>query len=978
MKKMLVLAAAILSVLVLAGMAPKKMIRHGLMSRPTVAAPTNVSATFNGTTTNSITWTASATPNVTYHVMRSFGGQMTEIGTTSGTSYNDTHIVSSSHHYYHIAAVSDVNGKWSSYASDDVRPVAVTDCGRLPYYYIWFADPPQIGNGVGQWTTTQRNTAIASLASHDAVVLGPFMFEDLSEETFYTNFVDDIRAINPDEAVFCYIHPWQIPPDAAQLEPSTHPYRAILSYCSSLTAGADTAGFARNVYHEVIRGKDYPGVRMVNYTRTGMADRVAKLWVDRLEEIGAATGFDADNVGVFVDDASKQVEYYDYWSRAPGGTYTDVDLIVDADQDGTVYASDADERLAFRQYILDFVTALRREFGERGMSRRLVMLNTDLGQATSVDASAQLILDQVDGVLHEAGNRWPPGSGAADSTWARNLLQFGRINYSQLDPPLNVFGFYADSNSTYQSEVLALATDGWATNEEMNHSPTFPKTAPRRLTSKATLPALQGVSYANGSIDTIWADCGTVDARLRLARTNSGSESSLWAYLITSGNDTISRGGGWIRKQSSSPPPSAPVADFTVNGTSLCLGSMADFDDQSTNTPTSWSWSFGDGQTSTAQDPSHEYSSAGTYTVTLQATNSAGSDTETKTGYITVGECSVSITGTHSPDDIFDDGEFVIVDGTGFGTKTNAAPLQFDDFEEGTDGTVLVSTSGTNHWNSIGSNMGASLPQYWPHYEHDAARLGNMGLLCDFSSPVSTCQFAYNDVNAYPNGYYLDFWIRYFHTGNLARSWKPWDTWGGTNFASAPQIDWHGDCDGSLKAAAALADNTGWELYNNNVSSDTSFTGSFHHVQVVLRYNSPYTVNNGILKIYLDCVPIFDSVNRKIVTSNGVHTTSIDLGYYLTLDQQAPGSGCLTPRGSPAAVWWDDVYVDGPQARIELGDDSNYDSCTVREIQIPSAWSSTSATFNVRWGAVYDASKAYLFVTDDMGHTSAGYQVYHN
>jgi len=51
--------------------------------------------------------------------------------------------------------------------------------------------------------------------------------------------------------------------------------------------------------------------------------------------------------------------------------------------------------------------------------------------------------------------------------------------------------------------------------------------------------------------------------------------------------------------------------------------------------PTSWLWDFGDGSTSTEQNPVHTYESEGAFTVKLTATNSAGSDTETKTDYIT-------------------------------------------------------------------------------------------------------------------------------------------------------------------------------------------------------------------------------------------------------------------------------------------------------------------------------------------------------
>src|SRR5439155_82 len=58
----------------------------------------------------------------------------------------------------------------------------------------------------------------------------------------------------------------------------------------------------------------------------------------------------------------------------------------------------------------------------------------------------------------------------------------------------------------------------------------------------------------------------------------------------------------------------------------------------STGTPTSWAWDFqNDGSVdSTQQNPQFTYSAPGSYTVKLTATNTAGSNTTTKVGYITV------------------------------------------------------------------------------------------------------------------------------------------------------------------------------------------------------------------------------------------------------------------------------------------------------------------------------------------------------
>lgn len=84
---------------------------------------------------------------------------------------------------------------------------------------------------------------------------------------------------------------------------------------------------------------------------------------------------------------------------------------------------------------------------------------------------------------------------------------------------------------------------------------------------------------------------------------------------------------------------SAPVAAFSADQTTVCQGTQINFTDASTNTPTGWTWDFGDGSpTSSTQNPSYTYPTAGTYTVTLTATNASGSDDEVKTNYITIND----------------------------------------------------------------------------------------------------------------------------------------------------------------------------------------------------------------------------------------------------------------------------------------------------------------------------------------------------
>ncbi len=84
-----------------------------------------------------------------------------------------------------------------------------------------------------------------------------------------------------------------------------------------------------------------------------------------------------------------------------------------------------------------------------------------------------------------------------------------------------------------------------------------------------------------------------------------------------------------------------PVVDFSFSPTEPMVGDEVTFTAKVTDpatpplTPYTYAWNFGDGATSAVENPKHAYTAAGTYTVTLEVTNSRG-ETGKATKTITV------------------------------------------------------------------------------------------------------------------------------------------------------------------------------------------------------------------------------------------------------------------------------------------------------------------------------------------------------
>ena len=174
-------------------------------------------------------------------------------------------------------------------------------------------------------------------------------------------------------------------------------------------------------------------------------------------------------------------------------------------------------------------------------------------------------------------------------------------------------------------------------DKEVETEGTAPVTAFTGNPKNGTAPLIVNFTDQSTNSPTIWQwDFGDGGTSMQQNPVHTYNAAGAYTVKLTATNNygaDAEEKAGYIVVSSAGV---APVAAFSANPVSGTEPLTVSFTDQSANSPTSWQWDFGDGGTSLQQNPVHTYNSAGTYTVQFTATNSSGSDTETKNDYITV------------------------------------------------------------------------------------------------------------------------------------------------------------------------------------------------------------------------------------------------------------------------------------------------------------------------------------------------------
>ncbi len=332
---------------------------------------------------------------------------------------------------------------------------------------------------------------------------------------------------------------------------------------------------------------------------------------------------------------------------------------------------------------------------------------------------------------------------------------------------------------------------------------------------------------------------------------------------------------------------------------------------------------------------------------------------------------NATITGTIA------DGETITISGgSGFGA-TGPTVLVFDDFEGGSNESAIstaVNGATVNRWNYIGA-----IP---PFYSNSYAHSGSLSECSDWSSDGAEEGSRFVGIHGTSfSVVYFSFWA-YLPTnrnipgtnGGLGANFKVYhiytDPYPSNNYASQILTDDLPDPSSSATHPIGTVNDDG----NGKISYGWGEPpGCIWTKGRWVRWEV-YAVadrTDGLIQQWQ-----MDSANARAawgspspltgptVNSTGQTWTAIDFPYY--------GRGDTNSQ-----TYYDDIYVatgSGARARVEIGNNATYSSCTNLTVCTPTSWSDTSITATVRGGS-FTSGTAYLFVTDASGVTSAGKEI---
>ena len=322
------------------------------------------------------------------------------------------------------------------------------------------------------------------------------------------------------------------------------------------------------------------------------------------------------------------------------------------------------------------------------------------------------------------------------------------------------------------------------------------------------------------------------------------------------------------------------------------------------------------------------------------------------------------------------DGEQITILGGPFGTKGNAAPVIFTDFNEGIAETAVDSLESVHGWRSWGA--GDDDPA---RYSNEALR-DSEGMNCRFIYPDRISGSGLSDdmvqdgldIDA-GDRVYLSMYIWSTYTGCQVegvdpQQWKIFRFSHGNNGYPALVFLWHGaglTPPGTSKVFSYQGSGGGGEDEARYLPGETPAPiETWWHFEIEAQVSSGPGQSDGVSRAWYNGELRVDESDWTYLhpddDPNDVWNW-IMIGQYI---QRPPWE---------YVVRYDDVYIDKSWARVVLADSPNWNNSTHRELQIPTSWNSNAISVTVNSGTFQPGQTAYLFVVDPDGQRIGGEEV---
>lgn len=308
-------------------------------------------------------------------------------------------------------------------------------------------------------------------------------------------------------------------------------------------------------------------------------------------------------------------------------------------------------------------------------------------------------------------------------------------------------------------------------------------------------------------------------------------------------------------------------------------------------------------------------------------------------------------------------GETITISGSGFGSRSNATPFYWSDFESATVGQNALQ-AGLDDLGTDGQGL--------PYVRNDLALSGTKSLRMDYLQNKDSMfpRVGKNGLNA--TEVYVSVWTYWKRTaGNGGAPFIFKLVRGGTNpaYSGVPRFyetirpNDSGTVTGSDRGSVNSSGTTTWA---QDVNAGQN-AGGWHRSEYYFKLSTP-GVADGVFKTWVD-----GTLNSNLTaTMSRTSGTSALINYVMS-----PFDGNDSYGMSNAySVWVDDFYIDTTRARVELGDASTLSASKKRYILPSTKWSDGSVSVKVNLSTFTSGAKAYLYVFDASGNAnSSGYPV---